>query len=341
MSKAPVTDRPLLGILLMLAFCVVIPFSDALAKILGTEIPLLQLIEMRFLAQGALFLPLGLWLGVRLFPSRRATLLTLARTVLQIGGLGCMFTALRYLPLADAVAIAFVMPFLILILGHVFLGEEVGRRRIVACAVGFLGTLMVLQPSFVAVGWPALLPLAVALIFAVFTLITRVLTGEMAPLAMQGASALIALPLLLPLALFDLPGDPAPLTRVWPEGAHLWLLPLCGATGAIGHLLITASLRYAPRRNPCADAISGNSRGCLPRLAHFHGIAQRPCNRRYRCDHCCGPLRHRPGARGVRLGIGGRRSPQTRRVRAALIPGARLSGASTRSRSTGSTRLSD
>ena len=246
MSTAPANDRPLLGILLMLAFCVVIPFSDALAKILGTEIPLLQLIETRFLAQAVLFLPVALWLGARLFPSRRATRLTFARTVLQIGGLGCMFTALRYLPLADAVAIAFVMPFIILILGHVFLGEEVGPRRIGACAVGFLGTLMVLQPSFVAVGWPALLPLAVALIFAVFTLITRVLTTEMTPLAMQGASALIALPLLVPLALIDLPGDPAPLTRIWPEGADLWLLPLFGATGAIGHLLITASLRYAP-----------------------------------------------------------------------------------------------
>ena len=206
MSKAPANDRPLLGILLMLAFCVIIPFSDALAKILGTEIPLLQLIETRFLAQAVLFLPLGLWLGVRLFPSRRAAGLTLARTMLQIGGLGCMFTALRYLPLADAVAIAFVMPFIILILGHVFLGEEVGPRRIGACAVGFLGTLMVLQPSFVAVGWPALLPLAVALIFAVFTLITRVLTSQMTPLAMQGASALMALPLLVPLALLDLTG---------------------------------------------------------------------------------------------------------------------------------------
>ena len=242
----PNTDRPFLGILLMLGFCAVIPFSDALAKVLGEDIPLLQLIEMRFLAQAALFLPLALWLGARLFPSRRAVWLTTARTLLQIGGLACMFTALRYLPLADAVAIAFVMPFIILGLGHLFLGEEVGPRRIIASVVGFAGTLMILQPSFVAVGWPALLPLAVAAIFAAFTLITRVLTREMSPLAMQGASALIALPLLLPLAFFHLPGDPAPLSRVWPEGAHLWILPLFGATGAVGHLLVTASLRYAP-----------------------------------------------------------------------------------------------
>jgi len=246
MSHPTKPDRPFLGIVLMLAFCVVIPFSDALAKILGTSIPLLQLIEVRFLAQAALFLPLTLWLGVTLYPTARAFRLTLWRTLLQIAGLGFMFTALRYLPLADAVAIAFVMPFIILLMGHVLLGEEVGPRRIAACIVGFCGTLLVLQPSFAAVGWPALLPLGVAVIFAVFTLITRVLAAEMSPLAMQSASALIAIPLLLPLAFLEVPGDPPPLSWVWPQNAQLWLLPVFGATGAIGHLLITASLRFAP-----------------------------------------------------------------------------------------------
>jgi drug/metabolite transporter (DMT)-like permease len=75
-------------------------------------------------------------------------------------GIALMFASLRYLPLADAVAIAFVMPFIMLLLGWFYLGEEVGPRRLGACAVGFIGTLMVVQPSFAEVGWPALLPLA-------------------------------------------------------------------------------------------------------------------------------------------------------------------------------------
>jgi drug/metabolite transporter (DMT)-like permease len=73
-----------------------------------------------------------------------------------------MFAALRHLPLADAIAIAFVMPFLLLLLGRTVLGETVGPRRLAACAVGFAGTLLVIQPSFAAVGWAALLPLGVA-----------------------------------------------------------------------------------------------------------------------------------------------------------------------------------
>ena len=50
--------------------------------------------------------------------------------------------------------IAFVMPFILLLLGRFTLGEEVGPRRLAACAVGFLGTLLVVQPSFAAVGAP-------------------------------------------------------------------------------------------------------------------------------------------------------------------------------------------
>ncbi|MEM6609370.1 MAG: DMT family transporter [Pseudomonadota bacterium] len=245
-QSEPNRDNPRLGIALMLAFCAVIPFSDALAKMLGDRIPLLQLIQIRFAAQLLLFLPLALWLGHALFPSRRAVVLVFARTVLQIGGLAAMFTALRFLPLADAVAIAFVMPFIVLLLGHWFLHEEVGPRRLIACVVGFAGTLMVTQPSFAQVGWPALLPLAVAVIFALFTLVTRAISRDMTPIALQASSSLFGLPLLLPLIFFAVPGSPPPLSWVIPEGIDLWLWVLLGFTGAFGHWLMTASLRFAP-----------------------------------------------------------------------------------------------
>ena len=71
----------------------------------------------------------------------RVLRLTAIRAVLHISGIALMFLSLRYLPLADAIAIAFVMPFIMLILGHFVLGEEVGHRRILACCVGFVGTL--------------------------------------------------------------------------------------------------------------------------------------------------------------------------------------------------------
>ncbi len=241
-------DRPLLGILLMLGFCVLIPFSDALAKLLGGVFPLLQLIIIRFLAQVVLLVPLALVRGAALFPSVRVVRLATYRTLLQIGGIGMMFSALRVLPLADAVAIAFVMPFIMLLLGRYVLDEEVGPRRLAACAVGFVGTLMVVQPSFAAVGWPALLPLGVAFIFAFFMLVTRRVAKDVDPIALQGLGGLIGLPILLPLLLLPQIGGTPPLTG-WiapPDAGAFWLLVALGVTGSAGHLLMTWSLRFAP-----------------------------------------------------------------------------------------------
>lgn len=243
---SPTADRPLLGIMLMLGFCAVIPLSDAIAKHLGPTVPLLQLILVRYAAQALLFVPPVLWMRLRLFPDARSLRLMAFRAILQVMGLGLMFTSLRFLPLADAVAIAFVMPFIMLLLGHYVLGEEVGPRRLWACAVGFVGTLLVVQPSFANVGWPALLPLGVAVVFAIFMLVTRQIAKEIEPLAMQAGSALIGLPFLVPLLFVNLAGDPPPFDWVATQGTTNLLLVVLGLSGALGHLLMTASLRYAP-----------------------------------------------------------------------------------------------
>lgn len=245
-TQTDTADRPLLGILLMVGFCVVIPFADALAKLLGAEFPLLQLVVIRFATQCVLFVPMALMARAVLFPNRRVVGLTLLRAGLQIAGLLLMFSALRVLPLADAVAIAFVMPFLMLLLGRFFLNEEIGPRRLIACAVGFIGTLMVVQPSFAAVGWGALLPIGVAFAFAFFMLVTRAMSREIDPIALQGASGLLALPLVVPFLFFPV-ADIAPLAGwVTPMGAQIWLFVALGIFGSIGHLLMTWSLRYAP-----------------------------------------------------------------------------------------------
>lgn len=246
------SDRPVLGILLMLGFCISAPAGDAFAKILGDRLPLLELVMVRFAAQVILLGPL-VWL--RHLPWRSTgpvTWLILVRTVLHILGIGMMFTALRYLPLADAIAIAFVMPFIMLILGYFVLNETIGFHRIIACLIGFIGTLLVVQPSFAEVGWPALLPLGVALDFALFMMVTRQIARKTDPIALQAVSGVLALLILAPLAVAGmfLPEDnmfSGALGFILPDQTSSYLfLFLIGFLGTIGHLLMTWSLRYAP-----------------------------------------------------------------------------------------------
>ncbi|KMW60734.1 putative membrane protein [Candidatus Rhodobacter oscarellae] len=230
----------------MLGFCAVAPMGDSIAKYLGPYIPLGQILTVRFAVQALVLLPLVFLIGQTLWMSPRNLWLTFLRTVLHILGVGAMFLSLRYLPLADAVAIAFVMPFIMLLLGWLVLGEEVGHRRLIACAVGFAGTLLVVQPSFAEVGLPALLPLFVALIFALFMLVTRQLAKVTHPVSMQCLSGLMACVLLLPFIGLSLQTGWAPFALVMPSAGLAWLLLLLGLLGSVGHILMTLALRFAP-----------------------------------------------------------------------------------------------
>ncbi len=239
-------DRPVLGILLMLGFCVVAPMGDAVAKLLGERLPLGEILFVRFAIQAIVLIPL-VWLTRRAWRMRGRILgLTFLRTVLHILGIGAMFTALQYLPLADAIAIAFVMPFIMLLLGKFILGEEVGTRRLAACIVGFIGTLLVIQPSFAEVGWPALLPVIVAVNFAVFMLVTRQIAKETDPVGLQAVSGVMAVILMTPLLLWARGSGIDVLEVVRPDGYETFLLLAIGLLGTGAHLLMTWSLRYAP-----------------------------------------------------------------------------------------------
>ncbi|MDC1381571.1 DMT family transporter [Octadecabacter sp.] len=238
------TDRPFLGILLMLGFCVLAPLGDAMAKLLGEDLSVGFLVFVRFSVQVALLMPLVWLLKYPMPKGARLIRLTAIRTVLHICGIGLMFSSLQYLDLADAIAIAFVMPFIMLLLGKVHLNEHVGPHRLAACAVGFIGTLLVVQPNFVEVGLPALLPLGVAVVFALFMLVTRQIAKDVDPIGLQALSGLMAAPM-VGAALLVFPN--VPLLAIHPIPNDAWiLLAVLGCLGTVAHLLMTWSLRFAP-----------------------------------------------------------------------------------------------
>ena len=197
-----VIDRPLFGILLMLLFCLLAPLGDALAKLLGQSVPLAQLIFVRFAVQAILLIPLVYATGRKWRMSGWVLAFAWLRIGLLIAGITCMVIALRYLPLVDTIAIVFVMPFILLLLGNVILKEVMGRHRLIACLVGFTGTLFVIQPSFQNVGAPALLPLLAAWLIAFFMMVTRQIAKVTDPIGLQAVNGVMAMVMIAPVLWF-------------------------------------------------------------------------------------------------------------------------------------------
>ena len=103
---------------------------------------------------------------------------------------------------------------------------------------------MVVQPSFAEVGWPALLPLFVAVVFAPFMLVTRQVAKDVDAINLQAQSGVIACIILGALAVIlpDLPETRLIVPTPWD-----WtLLVVIGVVGTVAHLLMTWSLRFAP-----------------------------------------------------------------------------------------------
>ena len=242
-----ISDRPLIGLLFVFVFCLLAPLGDALVKVVGVGAPLMMLMLSRFVFQAVSLVPLVLVLRRGFLTGWRVFGLICLRSLFHIAGIGMMFTSLRLLPLADAIAIVFVFPFILLFLGSFLLGETVGRDRIIACVLGFGGCLLVIKPSFAEVGVFALLPIAVAFAFSTFMLITRSIAKECDPISLQATSGTVSTAMLLLVWLLAGNNTPYDLAITLPATERIgWLLFAIGALGTAGHLCMTIALRFAP-----------------------------------------------------------------------------------------------
>jgi drug/metabolite transporter (DMT)-like permease len=245
-SDSPTTDRILAGVALMLGFCVTAPMLDVAAKLASYSVPVGQITTARFLVQCVLMAPFVRVMRLSLRVPREQWLALMFRAVLLFVSTFCFIAAIRIMPLADALAIVFVAPFIVLLVGKFYLSEDVGLRRLGAAIVGFLGVLFVIQPSFAAFGAVALFPLGTAMGFAFYILVTRRLSRRMHPVTLQFHTGLIASVLCLPVMIFAEGTGVDLLDPVWPEGiAWLWLFGV-GFFAALSHMMMTYALSLAP-----------------------------------------------------------------------------------------------
>ncbi len=158
------------------------------------------------------------------------------RSMTHAAGFVVWFIALPLIPIAETTALGFTTPLFITVGAALFLGEKVGIRRILAVAIGFVGTLVIIRPGIATLSEGSLLMLATAPIFAVSNLMAKAIASHDPITAIVGwQSALITLFLLGPALYF------------WqtPSLGQFLLLGLGGAMGAASHLCLSQSYKVA------------------------------------------------------------------------------------------------
>ena len=235
-----------LGILFMLAFAIIGPLIDLFAKLASAEVPIGQIILSRFILQGFVLLPVAIILSLAHRPTFKEFQMHFLRATLILIGTGSFVSAIKYMPLADAMAIFFVEPFMVTLLGGFVLGETVGYRRLIACLIGFFGALFIIKPSFSLFGMVAFLPLLTAFSFTFYIFITRKMAQNMHPVTLQAYTALAAVIILLPIVIWANGTNIELLDPITPSLKAIFLLLGVGIAAIIAHLFITFALSMAP-----------------------------------------------------------------------------------------------
>lgn len=223
-SEAPSQTRQ--AALLMVAAMAVIGVIDNYIVRLADEIGLWQF----HFTRGLMTVPLVALLSLLGFGTMRALRpwRVVLRSLLAAAAMLCYFGALGLLPIAQVLAGLYTSPIFIVIITGLFLKARIGPWRVLAVAVGFAGTLFVLQPDPANFSTRILLPVLAGLFYALSAIATRSLCAGESTVVLLGG-AMTALMLLgggglAWFALFPVEAPPGPegfLLRGW-----VWPMPI-------------------------------------------------------------------------------------------------------------------
>ena len=211
---------------------------DSIVKYLAPSYPVPLLVWARWMFQvGATVVWLGPKMRFGLVRTKRPGLQIARGVTLVVCGLLFM-TALKTMPLADATALNYTSPVLVLVLSRVYLRERLTPARIAFIVAGIAGMLLIVQPGSEIFRGASLLVLLAACIYASYQILTRLAAAE-DPRVSLFYPTLVSIVLLTPLL---------PFLHITPEMPWRDALLVCaaGLLGTAGHFLFILAFQRAP-----------------------------------------------------------------------------------------------
>ncbi len=231
------TSRPLLGVLFMCIACALFPIMNGIVKLLAATYEPQQIVWFRIVSHlvlvAVVFMPR---MGLGLLRTRRIGTQFISSVMMLLSTL-FFFSAVKSIPVAEAISVTFVAPLAVVLLAWPLLGERITLFRMAAVIVGFAGVLIVIRPGSAVFQWASLLLLCSAMCYAIYQILIRRLAGIDAPATSIFYSVLLGAVIMsiwLPLV-WKMPTD-------WTDWALLCSL---GVFGALGHYCVAKAMTYA------------------------------------------------------------------------------------------------
>ena len=224
------------AIILNLSAWIVLPFMDAIAKYLSSEISFFQITWARYFFTVFWTLPLMFFFFRKNLKWSENPKLQILRGITLLSANICFFYSISIISMAKALTLAFIAPLVTTALSTIILGENVGIKRWSAVIVGFIGSLVVIRPGLIEFNLATLAALGTGFFYGVYLIITRKLhtvDNPLLTLLITGAVGAIISSLFVPIIWINLS-----------QSQWLWLA-LMGIFACLGHLLLIYSLRYA------------------------------------------------------------------------------------------------
>ena len=229
------TDNPMLGIGAAVVAYFLLSVMNVFAKLLG---PYHHPLEVGFYRNIIALIPMLVWaltVGAgQLKPNRPGGIAT--RAVIGTVSLVTTFAAFMALPMADATAFLFTSSLFLPLLSLIFLNEKTGPWRLAAIGVGFVGVLIMLQPTGNTNSTGVMLAMCAALMHATLGTLLRYLGRADSPGVVTFYFLLIGTVVTaLPMPFIASPFHP----ELW------WLYLGLGLSGVLAQYMLSTAFRYA------------------------------------------------------------------------------------------------
>ena len=138
----------LLGILLITCGSLLFAWKDGIVKVTAGYYSPVLIIWFQLCCMSAIWLPILVYRHGwnQLIP--RPLSWQIARGLSLVTGVGLFYWSVMQIPLADATAVSFVSPLVVVALAPIVLGEKTGFHRWSAVVIGFVGAIILLRPGF-------------------------------------------------------------------------------------------------------------------------------------------------------------------------------------------------